>query len=255
MNKLFVFDLDDTLIDNVHDYADPILDSCRLIVRTLGNKAPHVSKIVAMEQEIDKARIKEVNPDTGQPYLFSIERFPGSLVQTYLNICKHSGATPLSSIEMQLHDIGMQAFDKKRYLTNVNPHARAALSFLRDKGDHLVLCTKGDGKVQAKKVAALRKSGVDINCFDELLIVDNKDTQLFTAMKSGFGKDSAYSVGNSYQSDILPALNAGYMGIYIPVETWESLGQMDELLAKVDKTKVLVLPTLEDLPKHYGELA
>lgn len=48
MKKLFVFDLDDTLIDNVHDYADPLLDACRLIIKTLGNKAPHVSKIIAL---------------------------------------------------------------------------------------------------------------------------------------------------------------------------------------------------------------
>ena len=80
MKKLFVFDLDDTLIDNVQDYANPILNACGLINQTLGSRAPHVSKLIAIEQEIDKRRIKEINPDTNKPYLYSMERFPSSLV-------------------------------------------------------------------------------------------------------------------------------------------------------------------------------
>src|SRR3989344_3242824 len=195
MDKLFVADLDDTLIDNVHDYADPILDACRLIVHTLGNKAPHVTKIIAIEQEIDKRRVKEINPNTGKPYLFSMERFPGSLAEVYREICGWSRTPPDKGVEARLYDIGMQAFDDRRYLANVNPYAREVLAFLQQNGDQVILCTKGDEKVQAKKIKALQDSGIDINCFREVLIVDTKDAKLFSAIKDGCGTRSCYSIG------------------------------------------------------------
>lgn len=254
MNNLFVFDLDDTLIDNVHDYADPILDACKLIVHTLGNKAPHVTKIITLEQEIDKRKVEEINPSTGSPYLFSMERFPGSLVEVYRELCRYSGLSPNKEIEIKLYDIGMTAFDDGRYLENVNPYVHEVLGFLRQNNDQLILCTKGDRRVQERKIRALRDSGVDITHFREILIVDKKDTELFSAIKRGHETYSCYSVGNSYQSDIVPALEAGYKGIYIPVETWEILGQMDKILGQIDYGKVIVLQTIKDLILDYARL-
>lgn len=73
MNKVFVFDLDDTLMTNVHDYAEPILDMARVIIRELGPMAPHVSVVIALEEEIDKRRVHEINPATGQKFLYSMD--------------------------------------------------------------------------------------------------------------------------------------------------------------------------------------
>ncbi|MDP3726895.1 MAG: hypothetical protein Q8Q96_01100 [bacterium] len=252
MDKLFVFDLDDTLIDNVHDYANPLLDACRFIVDTLGNRAPHVSKIIAMEQEIDHRRVREINPKIGKPYLWSMDRFPGSLVEVYREICRQAKVTPEISAEEILYVIGLTAFDETRYIKNINPYALSVLNFLREEGDILVLCSKGDTRVQEKKVNALRNAG--INHFSEVRIVDEKTSELFAELAKSFGGYSHYSVGNSYTSDILPALSAGYLGIFIPVETWETIGKMDLILSEVDTGKCLVLHGLQELKINYGRL-
>jgi FMN phosphatase YigB (HAD superfamily) len=253
MNKLFVFDLDDTLIDNVHDYAEPILDACRFVVKTLKNKAPHVSKIIAIEQEIDKRRVKEINPSTGKPYLWSMERFPGSLVETYREICRQSKVEPTKTAEEHLYDIGLRAFDETMYGENINPWALSVLDFLRKQGDALLLCTKGDLRVQEKKIATLQNAG--INHFTTIRIVDDKTPKIFEEMAYGFGHCGLFSVGNSYSSDIRPALEAGFRGIYIPVETWETIGKMDSVLSEVDRENCVVLQNLSELKTQYGRLA
>lgn len=224
MNKLFVFDLDDTLIDNVHDYAKPILDAAWLIIQTLGKKAPHVSKVIAMEQEIDLRRVKEINPQTSQPYLYSMERFPSSLVATYNEICHITHQSPDKKIQEQLYHIGLQAFDKEMYFQNIAPDAKKVLEFLYRRNDHLILCTKGDERVQKNKIAALAAMGLT-PFFSDTIIIEQKNTEMFAKLATRCS-GHCYSVGNSYESDIAPALaSPGFRGILIPVETWESIGK------------------------------
>jgi FMN phosphatase YigB (HAD superfamily) len=260
--KVFVWDLDDTLMDNVHDYAQPILDACGFIVKTLGNKAPHVSAIIALEQEIDKRRVKETNLETGKPFLYSMERFPGSLVETYREICRRASVCATPGNEECLSHIGFQAFDEKRYTTNIKPNAKDVFDFLKGQGDLLYLCSKGDKRVQYKKVSALQNGGID---FAAIKIVADKNAAVFEELKrlkipdvdtySHYRLlDHFYSIGNSYESDIAPALSAGYRGIYIPVETWDTIGKMDDILEKVDKEKCIVFESLDQLITRYEEL-
>ena len=92
---------------------------CRKVIQVLGEKAPHVSQIVAMEQEIDKRRVRETNPSTGRPYFYSMERFPGSLVETYNQICRKVGELPLPEVQSALYEIGLGAFNERRYGKNL----------------------------------------------------------------------------------------------------------------------------------------
>ena len=250
--KLFVFDLDDTLVDTVHDYARPIIDACLFIIEALGNRAPHISKMVAMEQKIDRRLIKTINPKTGRSYSWSMERFPTSLMELYETICQEAKIAPKKDIADTLYHIGLRAFDESRYAKNINPYALSVLNFLREQNDTLILCSKGDSRVQNKKVNALRQVG--INHFPIVHIVEEKTQAVFSELSEDFGGYSLYSVGNSYSSDILPALEAGFFGIYIPIETWETIGLMNFILSKVDKTQCLILQNLEDLKTRYGEL-
>ncbi len=247
--KLFVFDLDDTLIDNVHDYAQPILDAASVIIKELGNKAPHVTKIINLEQEIDSSRVKEINPNTGKPFLFSMDRFPGSLVEVYRHICKENNMYSKFFVEAILFKIGLNAFDELRYTKNIKPNAKKVIDFLIENGDRVVLLTKGDIGVQRKKVIALTNFGIK---FDVVEIVETKDSKDFQRMISSIF--SSYSVGNSYESDIVPALKVGYKGILIPVETWEVIGKMAEILAKVDKEKCFIFQDILGIKERYEEL-
>lgn len=249
--KLFVFDLDDTLIDNVHDYAQPILDAAGLIVEELGSKAPHVTKIINLEQEIDSRRVKEINPKTGKPFLFSMDRFPGSLAEVYKYICKEAKVSPKVNVEEKLFEIGLGAFDEERYAKNIKPGAREVLDFIKNDDAISVLLSKGDRGVQSKKVIVLQDADM---VFTEVIVVENKSSKDFADIRKGRGNRICYSVGNSYESDIVPALEAGYKGVFIFVETWDVIGKKDEILAKVDRKRCLVFDDLLEIKERYGEI-
>ncbi len=256
--KLFVWDLDDTLIDNVHDYAQPLLDACSLVIRELGCAAPHVTAIIALEQEIDHARVKEINPKTGKAFGYTMERFPGSMVELYRRICAKSNLEPVSGIEKRLWDIGMQAFDESRYEDKVKPGAVQVLRRLKDKGHRNVVLTKGDPRVQEKKVLAFEASALKQhvkNIFDEVKIVEtNKDPEVFGEILDRHHPDSAFAIGNDYKKDVLPALQARpeFRGVWIPVETWETMGHTDKVMAEVDKDRCEVLSKIFNFTESFA---
>lgn len=247
----WVFDLDDTLMSNVHDYAHPILDACGLIIDTLGDAAPHVSAIIALEQEVDQKRVKEIDPVTQKPYGYSMDRFPGSLVEVYRQICKRAGKTSIQDVEAQLVRIGYKAFDPARYGKNLYPDTLATLNNLQAKGDQILLLTKGDKRVQNKKLSVLDAG----KRFARVEVVENKTPGVFTGMVKGFEDYRLFSVGNSYESDIQPALEAGYHhGVWTPVETWEVIGQLDKIRTKVDWSRCVELRSLRELVERYDEI-
>ena len=254
MSNLFVFDLDNTLVSTTHDYADPILEMCRKIIQVLDEKAPHVSQIVAMEQEIDRRRVREVNPDTGKPYFYSMERFPGSLVETYNQICRRVGESPVLAVQDELYRIGLGAFDGKRYGKNLKSGVLEVIEFLRARDDVLFLLTNGDGRVQERKMAALNARGIR---FDGVRIVDDgeKRESHFLEITREFPNClGRFSVGDSYESDIAPAIAVGFYGVWLPVETWDVIGRIEEVRKAVDRNQCRELSSLRDLMLIYEEL-
>lgn len=249
MARVFVFDLDDTLMDNVHDYSQPLLDACGLIIKTLGAKAPHVAVLINLIQAIDKRRVNEINPKTGKPFMYSMARFPGSLVEAYYEVCRKTDAEYQSKVVDELHQIGLEAFNPANYAQRIKDSTRWLMPMLEKAGEETALLTKGDPEVQRCKIEALGK--YDIR-FSKVEIVEfAKTTEIFAEIKAGFGKNcedwTFYSVGNDYDKDIVPALAAGYTGIYIPVETWESLGKMEEIRNRVDWEKCVILASLDGI--------
>lgn len=193
MNKVFVFDLDDTLMDNMHDYANPILDMARVIIRELGSRAPHVSAIIAKEEAIDKARVHEINPATGREFLYSMERFPGSMVVAYRYFCKNAKTEPKKIVEQELYTIGMRAFDSARYKKQVRPDANSTIYFLYNQRDIPMLLSKGDQRVQSNKFSAIGAGTL----FYRSRIVEDKTPETFRKMIFGFQDYGVwYSVGN-----------------------------------------------------------
>lgn len=258
--NLIVWDLDDTLLDNVHDYSQPILDSISLIVQTLGRHAPHVKEIMRIEDDIDKGRIKEINPRTGEPYLFGMDRFPGSLVETYRFIAEEVGEEPIPEVESQLSNIGLTAFDPSRYAGNIKPGVLQVLQQVRDLGADQVLLTKGDQQVQENKLAAFEAAGL-LTYFEETKIVPTKGAAEFLEVaawaeaQSASGLAARVSIGNSYGSDIAPALEAGYIGIHVPVWNWEEIHMKDELRAAAEANDaVTIVDELVNVPEVLAEI-
>lgn len=243
-NKVLVFDLDDTLIDNVHDYAKPILDAAWLIIRALGSRAPHVSAIIALEQEIDLARRKDINPATGTPYGYAMERFPSSLVRTYEVICEKAGVGVDRKVSDAIHAVGLQAFDIEQYKRNIKPMAMWTVGELSHRGFIPMLLSAGDKRVQSNKLSAIKAADF---FWGGINIVDRKTPDVFRNLRRKRESYDFWSVGNNYESDILPALEAGYRGVWIPVETWETLGKMDEIRSKVDRSRCIELESISEL--------
>lgn len=259
-NKVWIFDLDDTLIDNVHDYAQPILDAASYIIKVLGSKAPHVSAVINMEEEIDKRRVKEVNPDTGKIFGYSMQRFPGTMVELYREICRNAGVPEEYDHEEKLYEIGMGAFDESRYHDNIKPGFGSLIRFLRHESDPMMILTKGDPEVQKKKIAALDNSidclgGVAEN-FSKVEIVETaKTTEKFREMVKDFdGSVSFFAVGNDYYKDIVPAFELGFKGIWIPVETWETMGQTEKIRETMNVRQCRVFTSLMEIVERYQEL-
>ncbi len=153
------------------------------------------------------------------------------------------------TLMINVHDYA-ELFDPSRYANNIHPEAFRLIWFLQNQRDVPMLMSNGDKRVQSNKFSALRAG----DNFVRVRIVANKTPDTFREMVKGFEGYSPYSVGNDYEKDIVPALEAGFKGVFIPVETWEVIGRMDEILAKVDRSRCLVLNNLGELKERYVEL-
>ena len=89
----------------------------------------------------------------------------------------------------------------------------------------LVLITKGDLFDQERKITA---SGLDIY-FEGIEIVSEKTASTYETLfaRHGTGSAEAMMIGNSLKSDILPALEAGAIGVHVPHEITWSLEEAD----------------------------
>jgi putative hydrolase of the HAD superfamily len=140
-------------------------------------------------------------------YGFGIKGFMLSMIETALDVT--SGRVPGSVI----HEIIAAGQDMMRHPIELFPHARATIEALTPNF-HIVLITKGDLIDQERKLA---QSGLG-DLFNAVEIVSSKtmDTYHDSFTRHGDGPSRAMMVGNSMKSDVLPAIEAGGWGVFIP---------------------------------------
>ncbi len=135
-----------------------------------------------------------------------------------------------------------------RHPVDLLPYAREAVTALA--ADHrVVLITKGDLLDQERKLA---QSGLG-DLFHGVEIVSNKTPQVYRAAfaRHGAGADQAMMVGNSLKSDILPALEAGAWGIYVPhALTWA----LEHAETPTTDSRFRSIPDLSVLPSLVDQL-
>lgn len=85
---------------------------------------------------------------------------------------------------------------------------------------HLILLSKGDDGHQRRKLDASGLCGA----FHDVRIVREKDASVYREV---FGDVGSAMIGNSIRSDILPALEAGAFGLYVPFHRTSPLEQAD----------------------------
>jgi len=140
-------------------------------------------------------------------YGFGIKGFMLSMIETALEVT--SDRVPGSVI----HEIITAGQDMLRHPIELLPHAREVIETLAPHYT-LVLITKGDLLDQERKLA---QSGLG-EMFDAVEIVSEKVMQTYHAAftRHGAGPARAMMVGNSMKSDVVPALEAGSWGVFVP---------------------------------------
>ena len=129
------------------------------------------------------------------------------------------------------------------------PHARAAVEGLADQF-RVLLITKGDLLDQERKLA---QSGLG-DLFDAVEIVSDKTPDAYRRIftRHGEGAARAMMVGNSMKSDVLPVLEAGGWGVFVPHGlTWA----LEHAEAPTGHPRFFELPDLGGLPQIVGAVA
>ncbi|MCB1385904.1 MAG: HAD family hydrolase [Nitratireductor sp.] len=198
--KTIAFDADDTLWHNERQFQ---------------MTQHHFKLLLADHAEPDHLaeRIVEAERRNIRHFGYGVKSFTLSLIETAIEVT--GGKVPAATIQ-QIVDAGR---DMLAQPVELFAGVHETLEALTGRY-HLAVITKGDLFDQERKVA---QSGLG-DLFDTVEIVSEKTAgtyqRIFGALEGGV--DAAMMVGNSLKSDVLPALEAGAWGIYVPHElTWE----------------------------------
>lgn len=197
---LIVFDGDDTLWMTEHLY-DSARDRCRRIVESYGFDG---EKWHELEHRLDLVNVAK--------YGLSRFRFPESCMMAYDKI-----AGPMA--DGQVRNLVVQ--EARAVFRAIAPLANGVEELLLDlsKKYVLILVTQGDPVIQVKRIA---DSGLGW-AFNEIQIVQSKSRDSFEEVlhRSGADPTQSWSIGNSFPSDVQPALDVGMNAIWIPSHVWE----------------------------------
>lgn len=188
------FDADDTLWHNerffalTQDYFADLL-------------ADHTDKETLM------ARLLAAERRNLPHYGFGIKGFTLSMIETAIDVT--DGRVPADVIAKILH----AGRDMLNHEVALLPHAREMLEAFQGKYK-LILITKGDLLDQERKIAQSGLRGL----FDAVEIVSRKSAIEYTDIfaRHGHGTDTGLMVGNSMASDVVPMIDAGGWGVYVP---------------------------------------
>ena len=157
-------------------------------------------------------RLLETQKRTLKLYGFGIKGFTLSMIETAIAVTE--GKVTAATVEKIL-EAGREMLE---HPVETLPGAREAVEALVGRY-RLVLVTKGDLFDQERKLAA---SGLG-ELFDGVEIVSDKNRATYERVftRHGDGPDRAMMIGNSLKSDVVPAIEAGGWGVYVPHElTW-----------------------------------
>jgi putative hydrolase of the HAD superfamily len=140
---------------------------------------------------------------------FGAKTFTLTMIETAIRI---TGGTVDAHTIQKLIDMGR---DMLTHDIELLPHVEDTLKALH--GDHrLLLVTKGDLHHQERKVLA---SGL-AHFFEAVEIVSDKKPQTYDMIARRYGSKAERTLmaGNSIKSDVLPMIEAGGFGVYVPFD-------------------------------------
>lgn len=154
-----------------------------------------------------QARLLEAERRNIGAYGFGVKGFTLSMIETAIEVTE--GRVPANVIQ-QILGAGRAMLD---HPVELLPGAQAAVAALA-QSHRIVLITKGDLLHQERKLA---QSGLGDH-FHAVEIVSDKRAETYARVfaRHGNGAEQAAMVGNSLKSDVVPALESGAFGIYVP---------------------------------------
>ena len=140
-------------------------------------------------------------------YGFGIKGFVLSMIETAIEVTDHK--VPATVIA-ELLSAGQEML---RHPIELLPHARDAVEAVADT-HQVLLITKGDLLDQERKLA---QSGLG-DLFDGVEIVSNKTPEVYARIfdTHATGAHGAMMVGNSMRSDVVPVVEIGGWGVFVP---------------------------------------
>ena len=227
------FDADDTLWDNEIYFRESERKFCKLINEFSPKWTEREIMPILFETEVGNLSI----------YGFGVKSFVLSAIETAGKLLKDD--VPYSIVK-KIVEIGREQLMKPvTLLTDVE----AVLAQLKAKGKYrLVLATKGDLLDQESKI---ERSGL-AKYFDRTIVMSDKREEEYRVMMRNLNckPEKLIMVGNSFKSDILPVVNLGGYGIYIPYHTtWAH-----EVADLVEHERIVEIERMGEIEKALREL-
>lgn len=222
-----VFDGDDTLW-----ITEQLYDDARSKARGLvADSGLDGAKWEELERRIDVENVAKLG--------YSMQRFPTSCVEAYEKICRTEGHSPDPAQAKRIRQVACSVFQQDPQIVL---DARKTLMELRARGTRLALLTKGDRALQSRRI---ERSGLR-DLFDVIQVVPEKSPAIIREVVASLGIDvkSAWMVGNSIRSDVLPAINAGLRAVWINAHVWEYERVDDQFL----DDRVITVSHLAEIP-------
>jgi FMN phosphatase YigB (HAD superfamily) len=165
-------------------------------------------KFIEFLRDIDKERFKTMRAHR--------ERFPGSMVEAYRELCRHAGIEPDPAIERRSWEIGMAALSEETYRNRgMIPGVEETLQFLQEQGELLYCVTAGDPVVQWMKWR-----GYNLRRFfpsqREYRVIWWDKLRTLKKLRKLHQDKAAIMVGDSIGSDLVPADKVGYQPVFVP---------------------------------------
>ena len=194
------------------------------------------------EREHLDARLLEAEKRNLGHYGFGVKGFVLSMIETAIEVTDER--VPASVIA-QIIAAGQ---DMLQHPIDLLPHAQAAVERLADS-HKILLVTKGDLLDQERKLA---QSGLG-DLFHGVEIVSDKKPAVYATIFERFGTtpEAAMMVGNSLKSDVIPPIEAGGWGTYVPHGLIWELERADK---PADHPRYREISDLGELPALIDEI-
>jgi len=241
MENILFMDLDDTFIYTAYHYKAADAHELQYFVDFFRGDISGLEEILKKEEELDKENVKKFG--------FTMPRFPTSWVQTFKYFCDKNGRKYSKKNLIEVESLAKIAFQIEN---DIKPNTAEVLDFLLEQKDELILYTRGDYEHQIAKVKAN-----DLDKWfseDRIVVVPNKTPEFIRKLVGNRKKDKVYGIGDSYTSDIVPAIEAGIKAIYIPADTWAYENHNNSLEEAKKSKKVIVLKDIIELKTRYDEI-